>query len=272
MLLPHAIIAYEAISRGFSPKIAGKVPLAIIALFGLAYLLYGLSVKKDTRCLCFAFPCAIIVYIIISLEPNPNKHIHIPEYILMSCLLFQAISYDYRGKGVLLLVFICASMLGIVDELEQGIHKNRFYGWTDMAVNSASSLIGILAIMGIKDRAVGDWVWWGRLRRIRVSVEILLFGATGSIFTCVYLFDVQKVKSFQGVYPVWLLMWNYLFIALGCAALLANWRHLSRKANRQQGQGENEVTAHLWVICPVAILLLMHGLVVLTILAGWEFG
>jgi VanZ family protein len=272
IVLPHAIMVYKAIEKGFSAEFAGKVPLAIIILSGLAYLVFGFSAKKGTRCLGFTIPCAMIVYIIVSLEPNPNKHIHIPEYVLMSWLLFEAISIDYRGKGILLLVVICSSMLGIVDELEQGIYQNRFYGWTDMVINSASSVIGVLALMGVRDCAVGDWGWRGHLRHIRVSLGILLFGAIGAVFMCVYLFHVKEVKGFWGVYPIWLLVWNCLYLTLGSATLLSRWHHLSKRARGQQDQEAMEVTAHLWVVCPLAILLLMHALVVLTRLTGWEFG
>ncbi len=269
--LPHAIAVYEAISKGFSQEIAGKVPLAIIILFGLAYVLYGFSVKHGTRCLGFTIPCALIVYIVIFLEHNPNKHIHIPEYVLMSWLLFEAISRDYRGKGVIVLVILCASLLGIVDELEQGIYKDRYYGWTDMAVNSASSLIGVLALMGVRDFAAGNWDWLSRLRRMKVLLGILFFGAFGAFYMCVELFHVQEMKGFWGAYPIWLLVWNYVFILVGSASLILQLHHLSKGSSAMGAQEGEEVTARIWVICPLAILLLMHSLVVLTALTGWEF-
>ena len=271
IVLPHAITAYKAIEKGFSAEVAGKIPLVIIILSGLAYLISGFLAKKGAKCLGFTIPCAIIVSIIVTLEPNPNKHIHIPEYVLMSWLLFEAISIDYQGKGILLLVVLCSSMLGVVDELEQGIYHDRFYGWIDMAVNSASSVIGVLALMGLKDCGTGDWGWCGHLRRIKVSIAILFFGATGAVFMCVYLFHVKEVKSFWGAYPVWLLVWNYLYLTLGSATLLSRWHHLSRKKYGRQEQDAREITAHLWVVCPLAILLFMHALIVLTSLTGLTF-
>lgn len=267
--LPHAIIVYKAFEKGFSAELAGRIPLLIIILFGLAYLVCGFLFKKGTRCLGLIIPCAIIVYLVISLEPNPNKHIHIPEYVLMSWLLFVAISLDYTGKGIFILVVICASLLGIIDELEQGIYQERFYGWSDMAVNSSSSLVGVLALMGLGAGTGGDWGWRRHLRNFKEPLGILLFGALGALFMCVYLFDVKSCKSFWGAYPIWLLVWNYLFMALGSTSILSQFRYLSKQAH---GQGDEEVTARIWVVCPLAILFLMHALLVLIALTGWEFG
>ena len=70
---------------------------------------------------------------VIFLEANPNKHIHIPEYILMTWLVFEALRRDYKGGGIFLLVFILSSLPGILDEVLQGLHPGRSYGWQDMS-------------------------------------------------------------------------------------------------------------------------------------------
>ena len=158
-ILPNFRIVYQAILNAYGVEVVGKVPLAIVAAFGAAYVLAVLRTRKDLKNLLYLLPAALIAYIIMRLEPNPNKHIHIPQYVVMTWLLLAALSRDYKGKGLFLLIFISASLLGVVDELEQGIHPARFYGWSDMLVNSASAVVGILTMLGLKPAKEGDWSW-----------------------------------------------------------------------------------------------------------------
>lgn len=274
--LPDAIFVYQVIVGHFSSDVAGKVPILIIILFGLTYVVFGLLKEKPLRCLSFIIPAAILVYAIIGLESNPNKHIHIPEYILMSWIVFEALSLDYRGKGIFLLLFICSSMLGIVDELGQGIHPHRSYGWSDMVINSASTIIGVFSLMGLRRGPAGDWAWIGRLKKLKESLGLVIFGAIGAAFMCVYLLDVKANHTFWGVYPLWLLGWNVLFLVLApvriffhCHGLIA--QSQGHEDGKDSFQNNKEATAHLWVLLPLFILLAMHAIVILTFLYGWEF-
>ena len=75
----------------------------------------------------------------------------------MSWILFEALSIDYRGRGIFLLVFICGASLGVVDEVMHGILPERFYGWRDMIMNSAVTVIGVLTLVGLRTALAGDW-------------------------------------------------------------------------------------------------------------------
>lgn len=276
LLLPYVIFAYNAIVKHFSSAVAGKVPVFILILFGTAYIFVGLFTKKNIRSLVFIVPCAILAYAVIALEPNPNKHIHISEYILMSWLLYMALSIDYKGKGILILVFMCSAMLGIVDELEQGIHPGRFYGWQDMIINSISSLIGVLTILGVKRKSVGDWAWTSSLKKFKGKLSLVLIGSAGAVFTCIYLFQVHAKKIFWSVYPLWLLGWNSCFVTLCIAMVLFKWIHIHRYG-KSPGHSEGfnqhsaQVTARLWIFIPLIILFYMHAIALSIALYGWEF-
>jgi hypothetical protein len=274
--LPHAIFVYYSIVRHFSSDVAGKIPILIIISFGVAYAFLCFLIKRDIRFLGFIVPCAIIVYIVIFFESNPNKYIHIPEYMLMSWLIFDALSIDYKGKGILILVFICSSMLGIVDELEQGIYPNRFYGWRDMWINSASTIIGILTLKGLTEEPPGDWHWIGCLKKLKTSLGVLLFGLIGAVVMCMYLYNVKAIGTFWGIYPFWLLGWSGMFLALCPATILFHWRRFCEqnynlKDGKDSSQHSKEFTAYLWVFSPLVILFIMHALVVLIALFGWDF-
>jgi VanZ family protein len=159
-LLPNAIYIYRAIEEEYGLGFAGKIPFVIVLVFGAAYIAYLHFAKLGWKKLLYLVPSAVIALTIFKLEGNPNKHIHIPEYVVLAWLVYAALSRDYRGRGMLILVFILTSLLGVVDELEQGIHPGRSYGWSDMLVNSASALIGVFTILGLTNfnKIGGGWV------------------------------------------------------------------------------------------------------------------
>ena len=274
--LPYAIFVYDTIVRHCSSDVAGKIPILIIILFGVAYIFLCFLTKKGIRFLGFIVPCAVLVYIVIFFESNPNKYIHIPEYVLMTWFVFEALSIDYKGKGIFVLVFICSFMLGIVDELEQGIHPDRFYGWRDMWINFASTIIGVLTLIGLREGPSGDWAWIGYVKKLKVLLGVLLFGAIGVVVMCLYLFDVKAIGTFWEVYPLWLLGWSGIFLALCPATILFHWRRFCKpihnlKGGKDLNQHLEEITAHLWIFSPFVILFIMHALVVLIALFGWDF-
>jgi hypothetical protein len=209
------------------------------------------------------------------LVDNPNKHIHIPEYVLMAWLLFAVLSKDYKRKGIFILIFFYATLLGVVDELEQGINPARFYGLSDMTVNSASALIGVFTIMGLKKAIAEDWAWTAHLKEYKALIGLGLLGFIGIVITCTYLFRVQASGKFWGVYPEWLLTWNILYLLL-VPAIAIYWRALQRKYQAVEGGKDPTAslaatTARLWIIPLLIILFYMHALVIYVAISGVKF-
>ncbi len=274
-LLPYLIVVYNAIVKHFSAAIAGKVPLTIIIVMGVIFSIVVLALKKNIKTLILLIPCTIIAWILISFEPNPNKYIHIPEYVVMSWILFEALSIDYRGRGIFLLVFICGASLGVVDEVMQGILPGRFYGWRDMIMNSAATVIGVLTLVGLRTTPAGDWTWIGCLKQCKKALGITLFGTAGAALVCVSLFNVKAHGgTFDGSYPGWLLVCSGLFVVTGSVVILfpGHFYMPHRTANYSGSSPPNQVvTARLWILCPLVILIITHGLVMLTIAKGLAF-
>ena len=273
--LPYAIFVYRSIVNQFSPQIAGRVSLFIIIALAAIYTIICIIKKMTARCLIVLAVSGIIVIFVMNFETNVNKHIHIPEYILMSWILYQALARDYNGSGILLLVFICAAMLGVVDEIMQGIHPLRTYGWTDMIVDAAAGFIGCLSIMGLKRPTKGDWSWFGDLKHLRGTLAHISFGALTAVTMCSFLFNVRQTGSFFKGYPGWLLAGNGLFVAACLALIVFHWRqrlnyNTSGPATKPAVCGIH-TTAMLWVICPMTILMAMHALVLWVAVAGINF-
>ena len=273
--LPYVIFVYRSIVNQFSPQVAGRVPVFMIIALAAVYAGICLIKKMAARGLIVLAVSGIIVMFVMNFETNANKHIHIPEYILMCWILYQALAFDYKGSGILLLVFICAAMLGVVDEIMQGIHPQRTYGGTDMVVDAAASLIGCLSLMGLKQPPTEDWTWYGDLKHLRGTVAVVSFGALTAVFMCRALFKVRDHGILFNGYPGWLLAGNGLFAA-ACLALIVFHRR-RRLSCGTSGPGAKPAafgihpTAMLWVICPMMILTAMHALVLWAAVAGIDF-
>jgi hypothetical protein len=275
-ILPDAILIYRQIVSYFGNDAAGKIPVFIVVIAGIAYALAVLLSHKSWKDLLFLIPCGVIAFLIMILEPNPNKHIHIPEYALMAWLLFAALSRDYKGSGILLLVFIYASMLGVVDELEQGINPARFYGWSDMLVNTSSALIGVLTILGLKKRAAAGWEWLTRLKDFKALIGLCLFGFAGAVIMCGLLFQVQSGMDFWVVYPRWLWIGNIIFLVLTPVMLTFHLVSLHRHHPIPAGRKMDTIppgmaAARCWIFPMLAILFYMHALVLYVSISGVKF-
>ncbi len=274
--LPEAITVYSSIVSHFSAEVAGRIPLVMIIIFGLIYVLAGFLMQRNGRHIKFLIPGAMIVFVVLSLESNPNKHIHIPEYILLAGILYEAIALDYEGKGIFILIFVCASMLGVVDELAQGLHPQRHYGLGDMAVNSASALIGVLLLMGLRDPPRGDWRWISYLKGMQLWGVIAFLGLSGAGLMCFYLKKVQINNGFWGSYPIWLLGWNGIFLALSLGAGYAFF-FKGYKRYRPSGAKDSSTridfmkTVYLWIFPPLTILFIAQLLPMVLGVSGWNF-
>jgi len=260
--LPYAIIVYDIISSRWSPAFAGAVPRIIIISAGAAYLFYCAKTDLSLRRISFLIPCAIIAFLIIYLEPNPNKHIHIPQYALMTWLLFEAIRIDYSGAGIFVLVFFSSSLLGVFDEVMQGIHATRCYGWQDMLNNTCSSLIGVLSLMGLREKRGVEIDWIYQFKKMGGSFLIILFGLLNAAVGCVMLFKTKNHHNLWNFYPGWLIALNTLFVIMAFVVLCRLYRHTMRCGDDIQGP---EKTAFLWVSLPLAILMLINS----AIIYGW---
>ena len=273
--LPYVILVYEKITRHFSPQTVGSIPLVMNILMGVAYVIAGVIKKRLGRCIITLALGGVIVYWIIAFEFNTNKHIHIPEYVLMTWLLYLAMIIDYKGRGILLLVFICAGLLGVVDEISQGIHPLRSYGWRDMIIDVASSLIGILTLVGMTNRLRGDWSWIGQLKQYKVVVAATVMGVPVTVLVCILLFAVQARGNFGVVYPVWLIAGSGLFLSYTAVTLFFFWHQRLRSDKFAQGLNpvntDYRKTALLWTICPLAIFININLLVLGAVVAGIEF-
>jgi len=270
-ILPDARLAYDAIVNAFGQDAAGRVPIVLVSILGLVYALGVYRAHKSLWNLLYLIPCGIIAYLIMHFEENPNKHIHIPEYVLMVWLLFAVLSRSYHSRDIFILIFLCTTALGVVDELEQGIHPARFYGLSDMIVNSASGLIGIFTVMGIKQTQNADWKWIKKLRRLIYPAGLVHLGLAGAVAMCAYLFRVQAENVFWGVYPTWLWIWNIGYLAAAAAFGILKIRETQSRKVAESDSNEDKEIAQLWVCPMMVIVAYMYLLLVYVSITGTQF-
>jgi len=275
--LPDARLVYNAIVETFGQQTAYRVPQMVVLAVGIGYVLAILIRRRSLANLLYLVPAGLIALAIMQWVENPNKHIHIPEYVLMAWLLYAVLSRDHYGRGLFVLIFLLASLLGVVDELEQGIHPARFYGWSDMLVNSASALIGVFTILGLSGKRPAGLAWVKELKNSRGLIWLALLGILGAALMCVVLFRVQAAGQFQGIYPDWLLAWNGLFLLLSPIAIAIYFRRWKKSFHRNTaGINRPDIspatkTARLWIMPLLVILWYMHALIVWVAITGAEF-
>lgn len=269
LLIPNAIYVYRVIEAKFGLVFAGRIPLVVVVLLGIGYVVYLRKAKLGWKKALYLIPCAVIALAIFRLEDNPNKNIHIPEYILMAWLVYAALKMDYRGAGMLILVYIIASMLGVVDELEQGIHPGRTYGWTDMLVNTSSALMGVFTILGLTNYHSNGWGWTGNMKRFKTELGLILVGGIGAVLMCVKLFEVQAAGGvMQGMYPGWLSIVNVVVCLL---ILIVFFRRKKSEQIFNYTNKEEIQTAGYWVWPVLTILFYMHFLIIIVMVVSLTF-
>ncbi|MBW1697138.1 MAG: VanZ family protein [Deltaproteobacteria bacterium] len=272
--LPYIILIYEMLVRTFSKALVETIPLVTIVILALTYIAFGVFAKKDKYHYIALILCLIIIYVIVSFTPVRNTHFHVTEYVILSWMVFKALSIDYRGSGIFTLVFICSSLLGVVDELLQGIHPQRYFLIQDLAVNTASTLVGVISLMGIKRGSRHDWrhgwEWVGLIGRKKKTLGLIFAGFLGAFVMCAYLQKVKIIGAFRGIYPPWLIGWNVAFVALGVFFIRRTGKSVTGVGKLRE-KAREMLTARLWVLCPLSILVAIHSLVFFVVLPGWEF-
>jgi hypothetical protein len=80
----------------------------------------------------------------------PAKRIHVAEYMLLSLVVNWAMSHHLQGRSLLLSGACFASLLGVHDELLQGMVDSRTFGLRDIGVNALAAAGGALIWYGLR--------------------------------------------------------------------------------------------------------------------------
>ena len=101
-------------------------------------------------------------------------------------------------------------------------------------------------------------------------------GFAGAVIMCIYLFRVASSGSFWSVYPLWLWIWNFLYLII-TPVILALHRIILRRNSQITESGKVAIlppevmTARLWIFPLLVILFYMHALVLYVSISGVKF-
>jgi len=149
--------------------------------------------------------CKQAVFIVLLLTtlfwiPDPQfaaKKIHIPEYIFIALLCRWALTPFFQNSRYLSLAsFLMVVFLGIHDEVLQGFHPERYFGYIDIVVNIGSGVVGCW--LGDRLLARDQKMAWS------VGPQFYLFLSYCAIATILFLSILWRYK---GLYiPAWTIL------------------------------------------------------------------
>lgn len=86
---------------------------------------------------------AIALVGILATDPNfPAKRIHIPQYFILAFVVRRALSFDLPARWLFPGAVLLTTVLGVHDELIQGLLPTRTFGLRDIGVNFLGALSG----------------------------------------------------------------------------------------------------------------------------------
>ena len=145
---------WKILSTRLDPDLLYALPIAItLAALGAILLIFVKLRTTNTRALEGRALLAGILLCLVALAlPDPlfpAKRIHVAEYLLLSLVVRYAMSHRMQGLALLVFSGSFTAILGIHDELLQGLHHSRTYGLTDMSVNAVAAFGGAMIWHGL---------------------------------------------------------------------------------------------------------------------------
>ncbi len=274
--LPEAIVVYRQMAANFPARFMSSMPVLISVCLLFVYLLMTLKSRNQPGVYLSLVPCILIFVIVRSYQPCNNKLIHVPEYVLLTWLVYIAMSPDYDGKEMLLVVFVFSSLLGVVDEIIQGIHPGRFYGGKDMITNSLAALIGVLTIRGLKDFD-GPGIALSHIFKEKKGTFLnIFFGFIGSALVIYYLFKVKNGEPSLSFYPAWLVAWNLFFIFMAIVTIVLDVIKGRESLSIPENTGSSDSIAQASFVrlltCSLLVALaIIHALAAIVVITGYPF-
>lgn len=147
------VVKYIVRHWGTTPVLVLPLLITAIALAVIfSFFMKARKVKQDhLRIIPIILGIAICLVALAVPDPEaPVKRIHVIEYMLLSLLIRYTMSVRLQGFELLTFSVFFASLLGVHDELLQGLHPLRTYGIRDILVNALGSAGGGLIWHGFK--------------------------------------------------------------------------------------------------------------------------
>jgi VanZ family protein len=265
LALPHLIYVYNWLSSALPGQTAGYIPFALIATIGLGLVSRIPRSPAPGRSAALLALVALLSVAVYALNPDPVQFIHLPEYAIMAWLVHAAVRRDCPALGSYALALLCASLLGALDEIQQGIHPGRYYGTIDILVNSLSALIGLVGLRALRLGAEVSDARFGGLDRLagclRAASPLVL--SVGAGIGALAGLELLTTADSAAPFPVWLQCMNALGVV--AAALCIPLVLLPRRGSCA------DPAVRTWVLPLAALLLTINALALAVLLLPLDF-
>lgn len=153
------VYVFDRMGRPFmSALMSGMyVPIGLLLLL----FIYFRLPRKAGVYAAFLLVCLTVAYCLYALEV-PAKRFHFVQYGPLTYLIFDALRFHVRDRSIYVWAQALVILIGLGDETLQGLLPDRYFGLTDVVVNSVAGLV-TLAFIGF---VMGEENYpWGKARR-----------------------------------------------------------------------------------------------------------
>ncbi len=147
LLYVHLFMLWAWLSPLLHPSLIIVLPIAVLII--LLFILVDSicrSIQKTSISWYWIIGGSLLCLLALIVPDSryPVKRIHVAEYLLLSLFLRYVLSHRLTGYHLSFFTFGSTVLLGIHDELLQGLHPARTYGLTDLCVNSLAAAAGTI--------------------------------------------------------------------------------------------------------------------------------
>ena len=220
-LLQYMIIIWNVLNEKIGISSAKKISPLIILFICIVFMVLFIQQKKSFRDhFAEIFTIFSAILFVFLYQPQQQKLSHVPEYMLLSFIVYATLRIDFEGHHILPLTFIITTYLGLIDELLQGINPLRHYGSEDMLVNSLSALAGVCIISIFKNHRIPDSQEDHFSIFLVLSTFTVLMLTVLSTVNIVALFDEAARQTRFQDFPEYLFIIDIFSLVIGIIFLL----------------------------------------------------
>ncbi len=158
--IPLARSAQKFISNSVGREFFTYASLTtIISVFVLLIyiLITKLKIRNIAQYIWLTLSASLFIYFTIKLNKYPEEALHLIEYGLLACFVFNALSHKIKDWTVYINTVLIVLMIGTCDELIQWIIPSRVGSYADVKINTLAGLISTLAIsQGVRPAAINQ--------------------------------------------------------------------------------------------------------------------
>ena len=100
---------------------------------------------------------ACYTYLLAMFGTFPAERLHLVEYGLVAFFLVRALRLDLTGRNAFAVAFVLTGVIGLVDEVIQGVLPQRFFELKDVLLNVVSGGLGLIGVaLAFPEKADSD--------------------------------------------------------------------------------------------------------------------